>query len=86
MWNATKRGVKRTRSETRKHWQSHVEAQGASGLSGAEYCRRHGLEVKGLYRWRRVFPAVVTPAPKGDAPEAPGPPVFAEVGIRGVGE
>jgi transposase-like protein len=26
-----------------------------SGLSGVEYCRRHGLKPRSLYRWRRIF-------------------------------
>jgi hypothetical protein len=30
-------------------WTAHLRAQAASGMSGAEYCRRHGLAVHRFY-------------------------------------
>ena len=48
-------GCRRSRAWHRAQWQAHVDAWLDSGVSGAAYCRRHGLRPKNLYRWRRVF-------------------------------
>jgi hypothetical protein len=35
------------------YWQRHIERLEKEGLSKTEYCKRHGLSVKSLYRWQR---------------------------------
>lgn len=35
------------------HWQQHVEAWRASGLSQADYCHQHGLNRKTFSLWTR---------------------------------
>ena len=40
-------------SEPRASWRRHIEAWSRSGLSQAEYCRRHGLQRKAFSRWKR---------------------------------
>ena len=37
---------------TRGQWQQLVEGWPASGLTQAQYCRRHGISVASLHRWR----------------------------------
>jgi len=46
-----KRGEDRV--QVRRHWQAHVMAQKKSGLSRAEYCRRHDLSYHALTYWQR---------------------------------
>lgn len=36
-------------------WRRHVDAWRESGLSQAEYSRRHGVSVKALWYWKRRF-------------------------------
>lgn len=38
-------------------WAQHVAAAAASGLSGAAYCRQHGLNDKTFQRWARLLRA-----------------------------
>jgi len=38
-------------------WAQHVAAAAASGLSGAAYCRQHGLSAKTFGRWVRLLRA-----------------------------
>ena len=45
----------------------------ASGLSGAEFARKHGLEVESVYRWSREF---ADERPQADRPK------FEEVRLR----
>jgi hypothetical protein len=41
--------------EKRRTWERHLEQWKASGLSQAEYCRRHGLSIKSFgYRKRTI--------------------------------
>jgi len=40
-------------SQGRRYWQAHVTAQQESGLSRAEYCRRHDLSYHALTYWQR---------------------------------
>jgi hypothetical protein len=35
------------------YWQRHIEGLKREGLSKTDYCKRHGLSVKSLYRWQR---------------------------------
>lgn len=35
------------------HWEGIMVDQEASGLSGAAYCREHGLKIWQFYAWRR---------------------------------
>jgi hypothetical protein len=37
---------------TRAQWRQLVEGWPGSGLSQAQYCRRHGISVASLHRWR----------------------------------
>ena len=46
---ATKRHEPKEREQWAARWQ-------ASGLSGREFARRHGLQVESIYRWGREFP------------------------------
>ena len=39
-------------SQGRRYWQAHVTAQQESGLTRAEYCRRHDLSYHALTYWR----------------------------------
>ena len=40
---------------SRHHWEAHIRAQQKSGLSRAEYCRRHDLSYHALtYRQRKI--------------------------------
>ena len=53
---------KRTQSaesqERRRFWKHHLEQCRTSGLSQAEYCRRHGLSIKSFgYRKRTIGPS-----------------------------
>ena len=41
------------RSRSRHHWEAHIRAQQKSGLSRAEYCRRHDLSYHALTYWQR---------------------------------
>jgi transposase-like protein len=36
-----------------RHWQAHVKALERSGLSRAEYCRRHDLSYHAMTYWQR---------------------------------
>lgn len=47
--------------EKRRFWEHHLEQCRASGLSQAEYCRRHGLSIKSFgYRKRTLAKAPLT--------------------------
>jgi len=81
MWSDTKRKGKRTRCEIRKFWRSHVEAQGASGLTGAAYCRQQGLRVKSLYRWRQLLCGTDALSEQERSLEKFRRPVFAEIRV-----
>lgn len=80
------RACSRSWAWRREHWREHVRAWSESGETVAAYCRRHGLDRKSLYRWRRALREC------GEAPGASGVggqglvsrgPVFAEVRVRG---
>ena len=71
-------------SAARKHWQPIVARQEGSGLSVAEFCRRHGMAAASLYAWKRrlrdgapapgfvaVRAAIESPAPDQDREQAP---------------
>ena len=57
------------RIKSRRHWQAHSKAQKKSGLSRAEYCRRHDLSYHALTYWQRKLsgpsrqPAQLVPVP-----------------------
>jgi len=40
-------------SKARVHWQHHIEAQAASGLTQSAYCREHQLNNKYFSLWKR---------------------------------
>ncbi len=49
-------------AEKAARWRAHLQAQRASGLSIAAYCRRHGLSYAGWMYWqRRVGAAALVP-------------------------
>ena len=61
------------------HWRRHIEAWQGSGLSQADYCRRHGLNANtfsGRLRDYRSLPEAAAPAliPVRLAAEPPVPP------------
>lgn len=45
--------TKRHGPDERKKWAARWHA---SGLSGPEFAKRHGLQVESVYRWGREFP------------------------------
>jgi hypothetical protein len=75
------------------HWKNHIEDWQASGLSQAEYCRRHGLNAntfsgrlrdyksQGLPRPPELIPVQVRPLPTA-AEAAAGPVVLWHGGQR----
>lgn len=72
------------RGRNRARWQRHVAAQPHSGLSAAAYCRRHGLNTKCFYRWRRIFGDVARESGITEAPNSEGAQsLFAEVRVSG---
>lgn len=40
---------------TRAQWRQLVSNWPGSGLAQAAYCRRHGISVASLHRWREIF-------------------------------
>ena len=40
-------------ARNRRHWEAHLKAAAKSGLSRAEYCRRHNLSYHAMGYWRR---------------------------------
>jgi len=44
---------KRGDRKVARHWQAHIQALKKSGLSRAEYCRRHGLSYDAMTYWLR---------------------------------
>lgn len=85
MADGERRSCTRSRAWNRAQWREHVLACARSGLSGVEYCRRHGLHPKSLYRWRRAL-RECGEEEGGDAAEGLGDgrgmPAFAEVRMR----
>jgi len=43
----------RKRSKGARYWRAHLQALGKSGLSRAEYCRRHDLSYDAMTYWLR---------------------------------
>ncbi|MFN2356037.1 MAG: hypothetical protein ABR512_16170, partial [Desulfopila sp.] len=46
-----------------RHWQAHIQALGKSGLSRAEYCRRHNISYHAMTYWLRKNPKRNTSQP-----------------------
>ena len=44
---------KNVTSQASRHWHAHVKALDRSGLSRAEYCRRHDLSYHAMTYWQR---------------------------------
>ena len=42
-----------TREECTSQWCELIERQDSSGLSGAAFCREHGINLSRFYYWRR---------------------------------
>ena len=69
-------------ARNRARWRRHVAAQADSGLSAAAYCRRHGLNPKCFYRWRRILAQGKRDTPGAGAPDVnAAQPLFAEVRV-----
>lgn len=45
------------------HWQHHIDHWQTSDLSGADYCREHGLIYHRFLYWRRKFDPAATEQP-----------------------
>ncbi len=45
------------RARSRHHWEAHIKAQLKSGLSRAEYCRKHDLSYHAMTYWGRKMSA-----------------------------
>ena len=43
-------------TDNQRYWQVHVKALANSGLSRAEYCRRHDISYHALTYWQRKLP------------------------------
>lgn len=61
---------RRHNKSERRDWAKKLRA---SGLSGAEFARKHGLEVESVYRWSKEF---ANEGPQADLPK------FEEVRLR----
>ena len=57
----TRRSSKAKQSKKQRHWHAHVKAQERSGLSRAEYCRRHELSYHALTYWQRKLSVCPSP-------------------------
>ena len=71
--------------EKRRSWEHHLEEWRTSGLSQAEYCRRHGLSIKGFgYRKRTMGKASLSlvEIPLATAAPALPEPLSLSVGSR----
>ena len=59
------------RNSKQVFWKAHISAMDRSGLSLAEYCRRHGLSCSAFRYWRRKLgkgagtPVSLVPVPPG---------------------
>jgi hypothetical protein len=52
MNNRPRKNSSRSSMRIRAKWQQHIEAQQASGLTQAAYCREHGLDAQYLSLWK----------------------------------
>ena len=43
--------------EKEQYWQEHISGWGASGLSQADYCRKHGISKSTFWLWKRKLSA-----------------------------
>lgn len=68
-------------ARNRARWGRHVAAQPGSGLSAAAYCRRHGLNPKSFYRWRRILAEGARDSAGPGVPDDAARPLFAEVRV-----
>jgi hypothetical protein len=71
--------------ERRRSWEHHLERWQGSGLSQAEYCRRHGLSAKTFgYHKRRIekSPLCLVEVPLAAAVYTPPRPLRLTVGLR----
>jgi len=74
-------------SQNQRHWQAHVKALEKSGLSRAEYCRRHKISYHALTYWQRKKPgrqkaaASLVPIPFEQILHAPVPAISSGVKI-----
>lgn len=46
-----------TLTDKQKHWIRIIHAWSQSGLSQAEYCRHHHIDIKRFYSWKHVLDA-----------------------------
>ena len=60
-------------AKVRATWRQHIDAQLASGLSQAEYCRAHGLQPKYFSLWKRRLAVAAPTAEAASAAGAPAP-------------
>ena len=44
---------KEHQAKNRRHWEAHLRASATSGLSRAEYCRRHNLSYHAMSYWHK---------------------------------
>jgi len=68
----------------RRYWSDHVAAWSGSGLSQAEYCRRHVLAAHRLSYWAKKLTAIRSV--EVSAPESAGVVELVEVDYRGADE
>jgi len=63
-------------AKVRATWRQHIDAQLASGLNQAEYCRAHGLQPKYFSLWKRRLDVAAPTAEAASAAGAPAPVVL----------
>ena len=71
--------------ERRRFWEHHLEQFRTSGLSQAEYCRRHGLSIKNFGYHKRTLgtaPLSLVEVPLVAAVHCPSRPLSLAVGSR----
>jgi hypothetical protein len=59
-----------SKRRTRKQWQALVDEQHQSGLSGAAFCREHGVGYISFCKWRKRL--AEAPSDAAEASSAPG--------------
>jgi len=75
---------KNRRTHPRHYWQTHIRKQQESGLSKAEYCRRHNLSYYALNYWQRKL-SKTSPTPTALVPVSVGKIIRRPVTSQGAG-
>jgi DNA-binding transcriptional regulator YiaG len=52
---ATPRRGRKTRAELERYWKQVIANHAASGLSAPKFCKKYGVNINTLKRWRSIF-------------------------------